>query len=61
MKNYKEFFDNEKIEMLFKQHDKNHVIDLMKDKESSFMSLYNLAQNKLAKFQRYLDNTLIKE
>ena len=43
MKNYKKFFDNEKIEMLFKQHDENHVINLMKDKKSLFMLLYNLA------------------
>ena len=61
MKNYKKFFDNEKIEMLFKQHDENYVINLMKDKKSSFMSLYNLAQNELAKFQRYFDNVLTKE
>ena len=42
MKDYKEFFDNEKIEMLFEQHDESHIIDLMKDKESSFIFLYNL-------------------
>ena len=47
--------------MLFEQHDKNHVIDLMKDKKSSFMFLYNLAQNELTKFWRYLDDVLIKE
>ena len=61
MKNYKKFFNNEKIEMLFKKHDENHVINLMKDKKSSFMFLYNLTQNKLTKFRRYLDNALIKE
>ena len=61
MKNYKEFFDNKKIEMFFKQHDENHVINLMKNKKSSFMSLYNLAQNELTKFQRYFNNVLIKE
>ena len=49
MKDYKKFFNNEKIEMLFKQHDENHVIDLIKDKESSFLFLYNLAQNELMK------------
>ena len=37
MKDYKKFFDNEKIEMLFEQHDENHVIDLMKNKKSLFM------------------------
>ena len=61
MKDYKKFFDNEKIEMLFKQHDENHVIDLMKNKKSLFMFLYNLTQNELAKFRRYLNNVLIKE
>ena len=61
MKNYKKFFDNEKIEMLFEQHDEGHVIDLMKDKKSSFMFLYNLAQNELAKLRRYIDDVLIKE
>ena len=61
IKDYKELFDNKKIEMLFKQHDKDHVIDLMKDKKLSFMFLYNLAQNELAKLQRYLNNVLTKE
>ena len=61
MKNYKKFFDNEKIEMLSEQHDENHVIDLMKNKKSSFMFLYNLAQNELTKLRRYLDDVLIKK
>ena len=61
MKNYKKFFNNEKIEMLFEQHDEDHAIDLMKDKELSFMFLYNLTQNELAKFRRYLDDVLIKK
>ena len=60
MKDYKKFFDNEKIEMLFKQHDENHVIDLIKDKKSFFILLYNLAQNELTKFRRYFDNVLTK-
>ena len=61
MKDYKKFFDNEKIEMLFEQHDENHVIDLMKNKKPSFMLLYNLTQNELTKFQRYFNNVLTKE
>ena len=61
MKDYKEFFDNKKTEMLFKQHDESHVIDLMKNKKSSFMFLYNLAQNELAKLRRYFNDVLIKE
>ena len=47
--------------MLSEQHDENHVIDLIKNKESSFMFLYNLSQNELAKLRRYLDNVLTKE
>ena len=50
MKNYKKLFDNKKIEMLFKQHDESHVINLMKNKKSLFMFLYNLAQNELTNF-----------
>ena len=61
MKDYKKFFNNEKIEMLSEQHDKNHVINLMKNKKSSFMFLYNLTQNELTKFRRYFDDILIKE
>ena len=61
MKDYKKFFDNKKIEMLFEQHDENHVIDLMKNKESSFMFLYNLAQNELTKLWRYFDDVLTKK
>ena len=49
MKNYKKFFDNEKAEILSEQHGENHVINLIKDKKSSFMLLYNLTQNELAK------------
>ena len=61
MKNYKKFFNNEKIEMLFKQHDKSYVIDLIKNKKLSFMFLYNLAQNELTELRRYFNNILIKE
>ena len=61
IRNYKKFFDNEKIEMLSEQHDENHVINLIESKESSFMFLYNLSQNELMKLRRYLDDVLIKE
>ena len=61
MKNYKKFFDNEKIEILFEQHDEGHAIDWMKDKESSFMFLYNLTQNELTKLRRYIDDVLTKK
>ena len=33
----------------------------MKDKELSFMFLYNLTQNELTKFRRYFNNILTKE
>ena len=61
MKNYKKIFNNEKIEMLFEQHDENHVINLMKNKKSSFMFLYNLTQNELTKLQRYINDVLTKK
>ena len=61
MKDYKKYFNNAKIEMLFKQYNESYVIDLIKDKKSLFMFLYNLAQNKHAKFRPYLDNVLTKE
>ena len=47
--------------MLSEQHDESHVIDLIKNKESSFMLLYNLSQNELAKFRRYFDDALTKK
>ena len=47
--------------MLFEQHNENHVIDLIKNKESSFIFLYNLSQNELTKLRRYLDDVLIKK
>ena len=53
----KELFDNEKAKVLFEQ---GHVIDLMKNTKSSYISLYNLSQKELAEFRRYLNNTLNK-
>ena len=61
MKDYKKFFNNEKIKMLSEQQNENHVIDLIKDKKPLFMFLYNLAQNELTKFRQYFNNILIKE
>ena len=61
MKDYKELFDNKKTEMLPEQHDENYAIDLMKDKKSLFILLYNLAQNELTKLRRYLNDALTKE
>ena len=61
MKDYKKFFDNEKIEMLFKQHDEDYVINLMKNKKLLFIFLYNLTQNELTKFRQYFNNILTKK
>ena len=38
----KKMFDNELTKMLFEQNYENHVIDLIENKKSSYMSLYNL-------------------
>ena len=57
----KKMFDNELTKMLFEQNYKDHVIDLIKNKESSYMSLYNLFQIELTKLRRYLNNALIKK
>ena len=46
-KNYlylKNLFNNEKAKVLFEQIQKDYVIDLMKNTELSYISLYNLSQ-----------------
>ena len=58
-KNYlylKKMFDNELTIMLFKQNYKNHIIDLIKNKKSLYMSLYNLFQIELTELRCYLNN-----
>ena len=54
----KKLFDNKKAKVLSKQNQKNQTIDLMKNTELSYISLYNLSQKKLAKLWRYLNNAL---
>ena len=54
-------FDNELTKMLFKQNYENHVINLIENKKSSYMLLYNLSQIELTKLRRYLNNVLIKK
>ena len=56
----KKLFDNKKARILSEQSQENHVIDLIKNTELSYMSLYNLFQKNLTKFWRYLNNTLNK-
>ena len=63
-KNYlylKKMFDNELTKMLFKQNYENHAINLIENKKSSYMSLYNLSQIELTKLRHYLNNALIKK
>ena len=57
----KKMFDNELTKILSEQNYKNYVIDLIKNKKSSYMLLYNLFQIELAKLRRYLNNALIKK
>ena len=57
----KKMFDNELARMLSEQDYENHAIDLIKNKKSSYMSLYNLSQIELTKLRRYLNDALIKK
>ena len=45
----KKLFDNEKVKVLSEQSQKDHVINLIKSTKSSYKSLYDLFQKKLAK------------
>ena len=57
----KKMFDNELTKMLSEQNYENHAIDLIENKELSYMLLYNLFQIELAELRRYLNNVLIKK
>ena len=57
---FKKLFNNEKAKILFKQSQKNHVIDLIKNIKLLYNLLYNLFQKKLAKLWHYLNNVLNK-
>ena len=57
----KEMFDNELARMLFEQSYEDHVINLIKNKKSSYMLLYNLFQIELTELRRYLNDVLIKK
>ena len=57
----KKMFDNELTKILFEQDYENHAIDLVKNKKSSYMSLYNLFQIELTELRRYLNDALIKK
>ena len=61
LKNLKSQFDDIKTNILFELNRNDHAIDLKKSEKSSFMSLYNLSQNELAKFRRYIEDVLIKK
>ena len=60
IKNLQSQFDDIKIDILSKFDKDDHVIDFKKNEKSSFISLYNLSQNELTKFRRYIENVLIK-
>ena len=57
----KKMFNNKLTKMLSEQNYENYVIDLIKNKKFSYMSLYNLFQIELTKLRRYLNNALIKK
>ena len=57
---FRDQFNNEKVEILLKQNQNDHVIDLIKSQKSLFISLYNLSQTKLTKLRRYIENALRK-
>ena len=57
----KKMFDNELTKMLSEQNYENHVIDLIENKKSLYMSLYNLFQIELTELRRYLNDALIKK
>ena len=61
LKNLKNQFDDIKTNILSKFDKDDHAIDLKKSEKSSFMSLYNLSQNELTKFRRYIKDVLVKK
>ena len=54
-------FDNELTRMLSEQNYENYIINLIKNKKSSYISLYNLFQVELIELRRYLNDVLIKK
>ena len=60
IKNFESQFDDKKIEILFENMSNSYAIDLIKNQQFFFMTLYNLFQKKLTKLRRYLKNVLIK-
>ena len=56
----KNVFNNDLTEILSEQDYNDHAIDLTKNQNISFISLYNLSQKKSVKFYCYLNNVLIK-
>ena len=60
VKNFEKQFDDKKTDILLKQKNNYYTIDLIENKKSSFMTLYNLFQTKLTELRRYLKNVLIK-
>ena len=46
LKSYEDCFDSKNAKMLFTYENKNHVIDLKSEKESSYDSFYALSKKK---------------
>ena len=57
---YENLFDKKKANILFELNKNNHVIDIIKNKKSLYIFLYNFSQTELTKFKRYLDDALAK-
>ena len=54
LKSYENCFDSKNAETLFEHENKNHVIDLMLDAESSYESLYILSEIEFDVLKNYL-------
>ena len=54
LKSYENCFDSKNAEILFEHENKNHVIDLMLDAESSYESFYTLSEIELDILKDYL-------
>ena len=61
LRNLEDIYNDKLAKILLELRREDHVIKFQDDKESSFMSLYNLSQNELAILWRYLDNALVKD
>jgi len=61
LRDLKDICNNKLTEILSELRRKNYIIELQNNKELSFISLYNLLQNKLTILRQYLNNMLVKD